>query len=171
MQVRVPQQAAKMSVAVYTALALSILSAASVVVPVKEARSGCHLVQTVSGLNALALWPAVFLVDLLVFALSAAAILAVLVFSGLPGLGLGHTAPLAVFLGMYGAASISQVSPWYHSLPCFSALRCFLSHRLARCCYLLSCAFPSAPSRSSGTRKLPDRVCLLGTTSRNGASM
>jgi hypothetical protein len=119
-----------MSVAVYTALALSILSAASVVVPVKEARSGCHLVQTVSGLNALALWPAVFVVDLLLFALPAAAILAVLVFSGLPGLGLEHAAPLAAFLGMYGAASISQVSPPCRLYLCCPSWRCLLSHHL-----------------------------------------
>ena len=45
MQVRVPQHIAKMSVAVYTTLALVVLSASFVVVPVKELRTGSLHVQ------------------------------------------------------------------------------------------------------------------------------
>eukprot|EP00892_Ulva_mutabilis_P002745 jgi/Ulvmu1/12471/UM009_0123.1 len=112
-RVVISAQMKRVSLTMFTALALSVLAASFIVVPVKERSSGSMHVQIVSGLNPLALWPSLLAMDMLIFAIPGAIIVAFLSWSTPETFSLARLPITASFMALFGLASISQMYAWH----------------------------------------------------------
>jgi hypothetical protein len=121
-QVRVPADEARVALAVYSTLALVVLTSAFVAAPVRDAASGAAATRRAAGVHPLAHWPAALAVDYVVYGAVAAAVLALLVASEAPGLGVGGAAMLGGGFALYGVAAVIQVC-WLASCVALLAMR------------------------------------------------